>query len=69
MQIEDKKEMLDVINSCYIDILEERPTLTLLNEIAVELPEEIKYLAAQWDWWDTEVRDAVYHWIRDSVNK
>lgn len=61
--------MKDTIKSCYYDINGKEPTIETILKIAKEMPKEIHQLASQWDWNDTEVRDQVYIWIRDSYMK
>lgn len=52
------------IHDCFVDVFDRVPTRKELYFINVELPRDIKFLAEQWGWNDTEVRDKIFTWIK-----
>lgn len=55
--------MNDVINDCYIEVIGDTPSDSQIKNIADNLPENVKYFAKQWGWYDTEVGDKICRWI------
>ncbi|KKB71982.1 MULTISPECIES: hypothetical protein [Bacillus] len=55
--------MLDHIHDCFVSVYGRVPNKMELKIIAKTLPAEIKFLAEQWGWNDTEVGDKVFCWI------
>lgn len=61
--------MNDSIHDCYVSVVGKVPTEEQIQSIFNQLPNDIKHLADQWGWNDTEVGDKVYVWIRDNPEK
>lgn len=55
------------IHDCYLDTQGTKPSATVVALIYAKLPKEIKDLAQQWDWGDTEVGDKVYRWMNERI--
>jgi len=55
----------DVINDCYVDIHNRKPTEVEIKAIEEAMPFAINILAFQWGWYDTEVRDRIYRFIKE----
>ena len=62
-------DMIQQIIECYHEIYDESPSLEIKNKIAEKIPMDIRLLAFQWGWDDTEVGDKVYRFIRDEFDK
>lgn len=43
------------------------PTQQQVKLVSTKLPETVEFLALQWGWNDTEVRDFIYLWIKDNL--
>lgn len=56
--------MNDQINDCFVDIYRRVPNNSEIQTIAKTLPVEIISLANEWGWDDTEVRDALFGYIK-----
>ncbi|WP_339304496.1 hypothetical protein NST33_18345 [Paenibacillus sp. FSL L8-0435] len=54
-----------VINDCYVDTYNRVPSEDTIKNIHEQLPSDIKHLAAEWGWFDTEVSEKVLVWIRN----
>jgi uncharacterized protein YneF (UPF0154 family) len=61
--------MKDTINDCYVDLFGKRPSEDKIVQIYEQLSSDIKLLADQWGWNDTEVGDMVYKWIKENKEK
>jgi hypothetical protein len=58
--------MKDTINDCFVDVYNRRPFAIEIEHIQKHMPKEIKILAEQWGWNDTEVRDKIYRFIKET---
>lgn len=63
--IKDFVEMSNIVNDCYVDVYGVRPTLDVITRVYSLLSQEVKDLAIQWGWYDTEVREKVYKWMKE----
>lgn len=61
-----KQETKDVINDCYVEFFDVKPNDKQIELIFNHLPNDVVHLANQWGWYDTEVRDKVWCWIRSN---
>lgn len=62
--------MRDVIHDCLVDLFPRlEPTDERITAVADGLPQNVKTLAAEWGWNDTEVRDKVFVWIRENADE
>lgn len=59
----DAVKLLDQIYDCFVSVYRRVPNKMELKIIAKTLPAEIKFLADQWGWNDTEVGDKALYWI------
>ncbi|WP_211344096.1 hypothetical protein [Robertmurraya siralis] len=59
----------NIIHDCYYDVFGLTPNNIEIIEIYNSLPKENKLLAERWGWNDTEVREEVYRFIRDLMDK
>lgn len=57
--------MRDQIHDCYIDVYNETPSHQTIANLIAALPSDIKMLAEQWGWNDTEVANKVYVWLKE----
>lgn len=55
----------NVIHDGYFDITGTQPTDEKIVKIYLMIPNNIKNLAEQWGWSDTEVRELTYNWINN----
>jgi hypothetical protein len=63
----EHQQMLDMIATCYYDVMDKKPTLEEVTEIAPQIKEELEYEAQQWGWDDTEIGDRIWNWINENV--
>ncbi|MEC1943155.1 hypothetical protein P9G40_18915 [Bacillus velezensis] len=56
--------MNDQINDCFVDAYRRAPNNSEIQTIVKILPVEIISLAKKWSWDDTEVRDALFGYIK-----
>lgn len=66
-QLTFEREMYDIISECYYDITGQNPTDSESLKIGIKIKELYYHDAMKSDWDDTEVRDNVYHWIKDNI--
>lgn len=66
---EELQDKHNVIHDCFYSFTGNVPTEKIINEISDKLPENIKLLAKQWGWSDTEVREFTYCFIKDALSK
>lgn len=64
-----KEEAGNVVHDAYYDITGKVPSDVTVNRIIAELPERIVSLGEFWGWYDTEVREKIYRWIREKEQK
>ncbi|MCY9738163.1 hypothetical protein M5X17_31210 [Paenibacillus alvei] len=64
--INEKVDLRIQIQDRFYDIVGIKPSEEQINNIESSLPAEIKALASQWGWDDTEVRDKVFAWIQST---
>lgn len=57
----------DVINDCYVDLTNLKPSDQLIEQIKNEIPIEINLIGKQWGFNDTEFGDALYKWLRKYI--
>lgn len=58
--------MNDSIHDCFVSVTGGVPSEDQIQSIFNQLPSNIKHLADQWGWNDTEVGDKVFVWIREN---
>ena len=58
-------DIYNTINDCYVDVYGVKLTEEAFKRTYELLPKEIKSLATQWGWNDTEVGDKICRWLRD----
>jgi hypothetical protein len=61
--------MEDLINDCFFDIFNKKPSQLQIEQITKSIPSYIEFLAEQWGWNDTEVGDMTYKWIKENGGK
>lgn len=57
------------IHDCFVSVVGVQPNEEEIETIYMELPMRIKHLGEQWGWYDTEVRDGVYVWLKEKNGK
>ena len=65
----ERKQMLNMINMCYDDVMGESPNDDKVQEIAVGIKKEIGDVADMFGWDDTEVGDRIWNWINDNIKE
>ncbi|QOV08429.1 hypothetical protein Kirov_230 [Bacillus phage Kirov] len=61
------EDAYDQIHDCYYDTQGRKPSETVVALLYAEIPMDIKAIAIQWGWNDTEVRDKVYGWMKGRI--
>lgn len=64
----DTQNMRNQLHDCFIDITGAKPSEDQILVIAEEVPTDIKGLAFQWGWFDTEVREKIYLWLESKYS-
>lgn len=64
-----EQDRFNQIHDCLFDVLGNKPNLGQIYFVNDQLPRDIKFLAEQWGWNDTEVRDKTYVWIKENIDK
>jgi hypothetical protein len=59
--------MEDQIHDTYVDLRNEVPSRVEVLRMVSKVPEDIKLLADQWGWGDTEVGDALFRWMKQEL--
>ncbi|CAI8945452.1 transposase [Brevibacillus sp. IT-7CA2] len=57
------------VHDCFLDITGTKPNEEQITIIVEEVPTDIKGLALQWGWFDTEVREKIYLWLESKYSK
>lgn len=57
------------INDCIFEVLGRRPTLREVYFVNENLPREVKLLAEEHGWNDTEVANMTLKWVKENRNK
>lgn len=53
------------INDCFVEVIGRKITDKEYHFILERLPREVKLLAGQWGWSDTDVSNELIKWIRE----
>ncbi|MDP9675238.1 hypothetical protein J2W97_001221 [Paenibacillus jamilae] len=64
--MKDKEEMHNQIHDNYYDVYGTVPNDEQIAKIVDSIPDKIKALAMNWGWYDTEVRESVYVWMKQN---
>lgn len=57
----------NLIHDCFFEVMDKAPTDKKISYISENLPKEVILLAEEWGWYDTEVGDKTYIWIKENV--
>ena len=66
MFFDDFVYMHDSVLCCCIEVNNTRPTEETLSEITKRLPSEIRELASDLGWFNSEVEEKICKWIREN---
>lgn len=57
------------IHDCFISVIGHAPTPSEIADIYKKFPSEIINIANQWGWYDAEVQDKIYLWIKENIKE
>ena len=60
------RDRYDQISDCVFEVLGKVVVMSEVHYIIEHLPREVKLMAEQWGWNDTEVANMTFRWIRDN---
>ncbi|MGM7720572.1 hypothetical protein [Metabacillus sp. Hm71] len=63
-----EQDRFNQIHDRLFDVLGEKPAMRDIYFVNEQLPREVKLLAEQWGWHDTEVREKTYGWIKENID-
>lgn len=63
----ENEEFYNQIHDSLVDILGRKPKENEIKYMSTRIPDAISYKAEQWGWYDTEVRDELYRYIKVSI--
>lgn len=61
----DQETMETELHDCYVDAFGEIVSTEFIRELYLQVPLDIKQLAVQWGWDDSDVRDKLYVWMKE----
>lgn len=67
--VAEKKEAAIVVHDMYQVATGNAPNELLINRMLANLPKRIVSLGELWGWYDTEVREKIYLWIKEQESK
>ncbi|MCY9311692.1 hypothetical protein MOF23_22430 [Bacillus inaquosorum] len=65
----ERNKMHNQINDLFVDIFGRVPTNDEIKFISNVIPSAIHEDAIKWGWEDTEVRESLYIWLKDKMDK